>query len=70
MRGGGILIAMADPVSDAINELEREGEELESERARFLTRIAGPIERLLEIADQTDPRAKKAGRSPSSNEPT
>lgn len=44
---------MSDEVSEAVEELRRQREALESQRDLFFTRIAGPIERLSVLAGRT-----------------
>ena len=56
------MAAMADEyddVDEAVNELRRQREALESDRDFFFARIAGPIDTLSEIAGEPkrDPRA-------------
>jgi hypothetical protein len=41
---------MPDEVSEAVEELRRQRDALESERDLFFIRIAGPIDRLSELA--------------------
>ncbi len=41
---------MPDEVSEAVEELRRQREALRSEREVFFTRIAGPLDRLSELA--------------------
>lgn len=55
---------MADDVTDALEDIRNALDALDEDQDEFLIRIAGPLDRLSEIANTSvvEPRAKRRGR--------